>query len=327
VASVPSLELEAPPTVVAEGPVEEPSALDAAGDPPSSGCSLSAGLAPDEAPGSDRRVSEMRERPRDGAPEAENDDSAASPTASAAAQCDAKPGLDDRDDEAVRAVRAPVELECSPEPSEDKTIALAAVEASAERMTILPPPSEDETRTLTLTRIHVSGRSSSVGSDTTPPAEVRFTDSPAAVEASAVTAESSLQEQDPFAAFVAALVSVALAGGATRAAAVLPGLLDGNAGDLSGFPDAVRSSIVSAAIVSDGAGTLAPSASFTATSNAWRMVLRGESNDFSACGTSTLDGWAADLLKAFGVGRDGRVDVRRELRRRGVAAFGMILAA
>jgi len=57
------------------------------------------------------------------------------------------------------------------------------------------------------------------------------------------------------------------------------------------------------------------------------MVLCGESNDFSACGTSTLDGWAGDLLKSFGVGRDGRIDVKRELRRRGVAAFGMILAA
>jgi len=89
----------------------------------------------------------------------------------------------------------------------------------------------------------------------------------------------------------------------------------------------VRASLVASGVASEHDGGLSASAAFNTTATAWRRVLRNESNDFSACGTSTLDAWAADLLKAFGVGKDGRVDVRRELRRRGVAAFGMILAA
>ena len=91
--------------------------------------------------------------------------------------------------------------------------------------------------------------------------------------------------------------------------------------------DAVRASLVSSGFASDEHGALRPSDAFVGRSNAWRMVLRRESDDFSACGATTLDGWAGDLLKAFDVGRDGKTDVRRELRKRGVAAFGMILAA
>jgi hypothetical protein len=108
---------------------------------------------------------------------------------------------------------------------------------------------------------------------------------------------------------------------------VLPRFLNNEAQEFEGFSDGVRSALLDGGLAADANGTLSPSAAFATTANAWRMVLRGESNDFSACGTSTLDGWAGDILKSFGVGRDGKVDVKRELRRRGVAAFGMILAA
>ena len=64
-----------------------------------------------------------------------------------------------------------------------------------------------------------------------------------------------------------------------------------------------------------------------ANATAWRRVLSGETNDLADCGDSTLDGWSADLLHAFGIGQGGAADVRRELRKRGVAAFGMLLAA
>lgn len=193
------------------------------------------------------------------------------------------------------------------------------------RRTILPPPSE-ETRTLTLTRIHVAGRSHAPASAERGPVAPAESSNDVSVPAQAAT-ESESTRPDSFAAFVAALVEVALAAGATRAAALLPGFIEGAAQDFTGSSDAVRSSLLDSGLAREADGSLVPSVAFVATASAWRMVLRGESNDFSACGTSTLDGWAADVLKSFGVGRDGRVDVKRELRRRGVAAFGMILAA
>jgi hypothetical protein len=57
---------------------------------------------------------------------------------------------------------------------------------------------------------------------------------------------------------------------------------------------------------------------------AWRGILRGESEDYDACGAATLDEWAADVVSRV-VGGAGRSDgIRRELRRRGVAAFGLV---
>jgi len=199
---------------------------------------------------------------------------------------------------------------------------------SAERMTILPPPSEEGARTLTLATIHVGGRGVEVASMN----ESSRAAEPDSFANSATRGVDSIERapdapRDPFVVFVGALVDVALAAGATRAAAILPAFLEGAAQDASGFSEAIVKSMVASNIVSAEGGSITPSTTFTATSSAWRMVLRGESDDFSACGTSTLDGWAADLLKAFGVGRDAPIDVRRELRRRGVAAFGMILAA
>lgn len=57
---------------------------------------------------------------------------------------------------------------------------------------------------------------------------------------------------------------------------------------------------------------------------AWRGILRGESEDYDACGSATLDEWAADVVSRV-VGGAARPDgIRRELRRRGVAAFGLV---
>jgi hypothetical protein len=57
---------------------------------------------------------------------------------------------------------------------------------------------------------------------------------------------------------------------------------------------------------------------------AWQAVLRGESEDFGACGGGALDEWSA-LVVASALGEAAKTDgLRRELRRRGVAAFGLI---
>ena len=58
---------------------------------------------------------------------------------------------------------------------------------------------------------------------------------------------------------------------------------------------------------------------------AWQGILRGESEDFAACGCGMLDEWAAGLI-AVVLGNAQRADgLRIELRRRGVAAFGLAL--
>jgi hypothetical protein len=64
-----------------------------------------------------------------------------------------------------------------------------------------------------------------------------------------------------------------------------------------------------------------------ATANAWRLILRSESEDFGPCGALSLDEWAADVL-ARALGAPARsASIRRELRSAGVAAFGLVEAA
>jgi hypothetical protein len=58
--------------------------------------------------------------------------------------------------------------------------------------------------------------------------------------------------------------------------------------------------------------------------NGWQRVLRGECDDLSECGALALDEWCAGIV-ARAVGNVARADgLRRELRRRGVAAFGWL---
>jgi hypothetical protein len=109
---------------------------------------------------------------------------------------------------------------------------------------------------------------------------------------------------DAFALFVAAIEDVARAAGAKDDAMSTIAVLMG------------RSRIDAAA--SEEHRTL------RAQALAWQGILRGESEDFSACGGGMLDEWAAGLV-AVVLGNAQRADgLKRELRRRGVAAFGIV---
>jgi hypothetical protein len=131
---------------------------------------------------------------------------------------------------------------------------------------------------------------------------------------------------DGFAAFVAALSDVAQAQGASRAAAFLP-LLLGSAPLRAGALGAGLEKALAAG------GILAPASrkrtvAFEQTASAWRSVLSGETDDLSACGTTTLDRFGAELLcSLLDLPKSCSEELRRELRRRGVAAFGMIAHA
>jgi len=152
----------------------------------------------------------------------------------------------------------------------------------------------------------------------------------AAVETEFVGQAAPLAETEPgardkFSSFASALADVALAHGASRAAACLPGLLGASevpAGALG--PELEDGLIARGVLGADGR----KSDAFLQTSSAWRRVLSGETDDLSSCGTTTLDRFGAELLAALLGWPKSRVeDLRRELRRRGVAAFGVIADA
>jgi hypothetical protein len=128
-----------------------------------------------------------------------------------------------------------------------------------------------------------------------------------------------------FAHFEAALVSALLAQGATRSAALVPRILR-----LESLPaDAVSKDVL---LTLQSRGYLEAGARYSAKyrelCSAWSAVLQGSSQDFAACGTTTLDRFGADLLAALLAVPATRADeLRRSLRKAGIAAFGVLQAA
>lgn len=126
---------------------------------------------------------------------------------------------------------------------------------------------------------------------------------------------------DSFTTLLCTLTDAALAVGSAHAAAMVPKLF------LEGRVDSVSAEITGALaegnIAIDGRATEA----FTRTTEAWRAILSGASDDLSGCGGVTLDEWGAEVLARL-MGMPSRAaHLRRELRTRGVAAFGLIEAA
>jgi hypothetical protein len=128
-----------------------------------------------------------------------------------------------------------------------------------------------------------------------------------------------------FAHFEAALTTALMAQGASRSAALLPRLLR-----LESLPpDAVTKDVL---LTLQSRGYLDSntrySQKFRVLCGAWSAVLQGSSQDFAACGTTTLDRFGADLLAALLAVPATRADeLRRQLRKAGIAAFGVLEAA
>lgn len=120
------------------------------------------------------------------------------------------------------------------------------------------------------------------------------------------------QPSDDFPRLVAAMVSVLLEAGATRAAACVQTLLEGGA---------IGEPILSALVKNESGFELATTE--RATAQTWRAVLGGESDDLSSC-ENTLDGWCAELCSSL-CGKPAE-ELRKALRRRGIAAFGLLAA-
>ncbi|MBS2018297.1 MAG: hypothetical protein JST00_35840, partial [Deltaproteobacteria bacterium] len=160
----------------------------------------------------------------------------------------------------------------------------------------------------------ILGGSAVLAAAVTPVFEEEIVAAPVPVDSTVLPAATD----DPFTILVCTLADVALAAGSPHIAALLPGLLfDGRvSGELDGAAlEALRANGVLAG------AEIAPD--IAAVAGAWREILRGTSDDFSACGAAMLDEWSSDLLARL-LDAPAKADAfRQELRSRGVAAFGL----
>ena len=133
-------------------------------------------------------------------------------------------------------------------------------------------------------------------------------------------------EPDHFGQLVEALTRTALELGATRGAAVLRELLSERPLDATTLGPELRGRLEAAGLVASG-GPAVRSEQFIRVRDAWAAVLRGQASDLGACGAQTLDVWSSDLLAAVCGPASVGSELRQRLRRRGVAAFGLVRAA
>jgi hypothetical protein len=163
--------------------------------------------------------------------------------------------------------------------------------------------------------------------------ELSFED---AVDGGLVVAEPARSTEepapsDPYARLVSSLEEVARGLGARDEGIACLAALFGQT-RLDGFNPGERAveALVAADVVARGARGFSRSQTFTAKVLAWQGILRGESEDFAlpdGGALDPLDEWAADLLARI-VGLPGREEgIRRDLRRRGIAAFGLVADA
>lgn len=144
-------------------------------------------------------------------------------------------------------------------------------------------------------------------------------------ESASPASDSNPPDSPALAHFERALSGALLAQGATRSAALVsrllrlePLLADDAAKD-------VWLSLQSRGYLDDN-GRYSPK--YRELCGAWSALLQGASQDFSACGTTTLDRFGADLLAALlAVPASRAEELRRELRKAGIAAFGVLAAA
>jgi len=143
---------------------------------------------------------------------------------------------------------------------------------------------------------------------------------------SSVTPAAPPEPENAFQRFLQAMVRAALAEGATQVAAELPLILGQGRLRPWIFDESAQRALRSRGfLAADGE---AASVAFRTVADAWRSVLDGSSQDLSACGDKTLDEWGSSLLASLlGRAPQGAEELRRALRRAGVAAFGMREAA
>ncbi len=207
------------------------------------------------------------------------------------------------------------EEERAPAAAVSEIVLVAANENAKESLDAVEEQQPDAEPQLASERIAVEilGGSAVLAAAVTPVFEEEIVAAPVPVDSTVLPAAT-----DAFTILVCTLADVALAAGSPHIAALLPGLLfDGRvSGELDGAAlEALRANGVLAG------AEIAPDVA--AVAGAWREILRGTSDDFSACGAAMLDEWSSDLLARL-LNAPAKADAfRQELRSRGVAAFGL----
>lgn len=126
--------------------------------------------------------------------------------------------------------------------------------------------------------------------------------------------------------FVGALSAVLLQRGATRGAAVIGSLLEGARVEVDVLGETLVQQLSSAGIGEQRGEQFLVDSGFAQTASGWKTLLSAESEDFSSC-AETLDDWATRVVGALLPNPAPAKEIRKELRRKGVAAFGMLAAA
>jgi hypothetical protein len=133
---------------------------------------------------------------------------------------------------------------------------------------------------------------------------------------------------DAFARLVVRMVESAQACGASLAAIrILRAVLGMERLEGAELGAVTADALVTGGLAWRGEGGISRSDGFAREVLAWQGVLRGESEDFSGCSPLALDEWCANVVSRS-MGESGCAEaIRRDLRRRGVAAFGLMEGA
>jgi hypothetical protein len=144
----------------------------------------------------------------------------------------------------------------------------------------------------------------------------------------AAPAPEDASSSDPFAVLLGILEEVARGAGCQKDMLVCLRVALGAARvDETTLPRVCVDTLLAAGMLEENEHGLVRAGAFARQVVAWQGVLRGDSEDFGACGGTMLDEWCASLLAKI-VGSSARVEgFRRDLRGRGVAAFGLVADA
>ncbi|HMR09236.1 MAG TPA: hypothetical protein PKA88_25825, partial [Polyangiaceae bacterium] len=83
---------------------------------------------------------------------------------------------------------------------------------------------------------------------------------------------------------------------------------------------------ISSGILAERGGRIALSDATYAVARAWRVALEDD-GDLANIGHTTLDGFCSELLAVIAADTASTDAIRRELRSRGIAAFGLLEVA
>ncbi|WP_394832438.1 hypothetical protein LVJ94_38610 [Pendulispora rubella] len=138
---------------------------------------------------------------------------------------------------------------------------------------------------------------------------------------------AKMADDDPFNGWLEALVRAAESASIFIHLEALRVFINEGRAPYAAFPTSAAAALADGNIARLDGEELLATAAFLRVAAEWRRVLAGEGGDFSKCGARTFDEWSADFLARM-IGAPAKFEwLKRELRRHGVAAFGLVESA